>query len=72
MMVTLGLWDDLVGRPFVGPRQLPRPAQPLARRFRPSGDKRPLVGPPTSTTSTGTQANYLTSMSYLFRVIGLF
>ena len=78
VLVTLGLWDDFVGRPFVR----------AATTFHETGhnlglwhggyaavwgNKHPLVGSPTSTDiDPNCKPNYLSSMSYMFQVIGLF
>jgi hypothetical protein len=77
-LITLGLWDDFVGRPFVRASTTfheighnlnlwhgGRPGVP--------GNLHPLVGAPTSNyIEPNCKPNYLSSMSYLFQVIGLF
>ena len=78
LMVTLGLWDDFVGRPYVRASttfhelghnlNLWHGGLPAAW-----GNKHPLSGSPTSTyIEPNCKPNYQSSMSYLFQAVGLF
>jgi hypothetical protein len=77
-LITLGLWDDFVGRPFV---RASTTFHELGHNLnlwhggRPAiwGNAHPLTGAPTSTyIEPNCGPNYISSMSYLFQVIGLF
>jgi VCBS repeat-containing protein len=78
VLVTLGLWDDFVGRPFVRASTTFHEMGHNVNLWHGGlpavwGNLHPLAGPPTSTyLEPNCKPNYLSSMSYLFQVIGLF
>ena len=76
-MVTLGFWDDFVGRPFV---QGSTTFHELGHNYElwhggtPAiwGNKFPVATATSTTIAPNCKPNYLSSMSYLFQVHGLF
>jgi hypothetical protein len=78
VLVTLGLWDDFVGRPYVRAATTFHEMGHNLNLWHGGqaaiwGNKYPLVGTPTSTyIEPNCKPNYLSSMSYLFQVAGLF
>src|SRR4029077_8393563 len=78
VLVSLGLWEGLVGRPFVRASTTFHETGHNLNLWHGGlpaqwGNLHPLVGSQTSTyIEPNCKPNYLSSMSYLFQVIGLF
>jgi len=79
VLVTLGLWDDFVGRPFVRASTTFHETGHNLGLWHGGfaavwGNKYPLAGLPKTSTfiDLNCKPNYLSSMSYLYQVVGLF
>jgi hypothetical protein len=76
-MITLGFWDEFLGRPFV---QASTTFHELGHNYnlwhggQPGdlGSKFPVATATSTTIEPNCKPNYLSSMSYLFQVHGLF